>query len=363
VVRALLAALLALGCSTLPSGERPVPRSGPAALAEPAVLEAALELAPAALSSDSVRLVTTPLTVEDHWLLDLYTRFHARNYSSYRIEFVGADGKPEEAQYLVPPGAGPHPAVLVFPILGGSYVVSEMMSKVLVGRGYAVVHLERRRLFPERDDGAELNPALPAERMRLSLLDARRLLDWLETRPEIDASRIAAGGVSIGGILAATLMGIDDRIRAGAFIMAGGGLPELLHDSTEPPVRRFRDAVMAAGLAEDRDGFLRLTRPYTDPLDPLTRAHRIDPARVVLVSGRFDRVVPPARTQALWEGLGRPRWHRFPGGHYQIVPFFWWAVHRGADLFDEVLVHEAPSLHADTPERNETQANAGAPPS
>jgi dipeptidyl aminopeptidase/acylaminoacyl peptidase len=237
--------------------------------------------------------------------------------------------------------------VLVFPILGGSYVVSEMMSKVLVGRGYAVVHLERRRLFPESDEAADPDPARPAERMRLSVLDARRLLDWLETRPEVDANRIGAAGVSIGGILAATLMGVDDRVRAGAFIMAGGGLPELLHDSTERPVRRYRDAVLAAGLAEDRADFLRLSRRYTEPLDPLTRAHRIDPGRVVLVSGRFDRVVPPERTRALWEAIGRPRWHRFPAGHYQIVPFFWWAVHRGADLFDEVLVAEPdPSIRA-----------------
>jgi dipeptidyl aminopeptidase/acylaminoacyl peptidase len=338
VARALLAALLALACSTLPAAPDARPEAGPRLVSAPAASD--LEVPP--LPDGAVRLVPQPLTVEDHWLLDLYTRLHARDYTSHRVEFPGADGEPAVAHFLVPPGPGPHPAALVFPILGGSYVVSEMVAKVLVGRGYAALHLERRRLFPRDEDRADPDPAAPAERMRLSVLDARRLLDWLETRPEIDPSRIGATGVSIGGILAATLMGVDDRVRAGVFIMAGGGLPELLHDSTEKPVRRFRDAVLSAGLAEDRAGFLRLTRPFTEPLDPLTRAHRIDPGRVVLVSGRFDRVVPPERTRALWEGLGRPRWHRFPAGHYQIVPFFWWAVHRGADLFDEVLVADAP---------------------
>ena len=63
----------------------------------------------------------------------------------------------------------------------------------------------------------------------------------------------------------------------------------------------------------------------------------------MLVSGRFDRVVPPERTEALWEALGRPRWHRYPAGHYGIAPFFWWAMGRGADLLDAVLAAPAPA--------------------
>ena len=63
----------------------------------------------------------------------------------------------------------------------------------------------------------------------------------------------------------------------------------------------------------------------------------VDPERVLLISGRFDRVIPPRQTEALWEELGRPRWIRLPVGHYQVFPFFWWAVGRGADHLDRVL--------------------------
>ena len=66
-------------------------------------------------------------------------------------------------------------------------------------------------------------------------------------------------------------------------------------------------------------------------------AAQIDPERVLLISARFDRVIPPDRTRALWLALGRPRWLTVPTGHYQLVPYFWWAVGRGADHLDRVF--------------------------
>ena len=72
-------------------------------------------------------------------------------------------------------------------------------------------------------------------------------------------------------------------------------------------------------------------------MDPLTYAGRFDPRNALLVSARFDRVVPPETTRELWEAMGRPTWHVVPTGHYQVVPFFWWSIARGADLLDDVF--------------------------
>jgi hypothetical protein len=157
----------------------------------------------------------------------------------------------------------------------------------------------------------------------------------------VDPDRIAAGGVSLGGMLAATLMGVDRRVRAGFFVMAGGGLAEILFDSTEKPVRAFRDRVMREHGLADKDAFVAFMRPYTDPVDPLRFAAAIESDRAFLVSGRFDTVIPPERTRALWEGLGKPRWIKIPVGHYQLLPFFWWSAARAADHLREVFAGEA----------------------
>jgi hypothetical protein len=60
---------------------------------------------------------------------------------------------------------------------------------------------------------------------------------------------------------------------------------------------------------------------------------------VLLVSARFDRVIAPERTRALWQAMGRPRWLVVPTGHYQLVPYFWWAVGQGADHLDRVFAN------------------------
>jgi dienelactone hydrolase len=279
---------------------------------------------------DAFALSPEPLTVEKNVLLDLYTFFHSRAYTVSRVEFPAHAGGTAVAHWLVPAKGGPHATVIVFPILAGSHVVSEALAKALVHRGYAVAHLERKELDLETAQ----SPDVPSRALRDAVLDARRLLDWLQARPEVDAQRIAAAGVSLGGILGCILQGVDPRVRAGFYLMAGGGLAELLYDSAEKPVRAFRDRMIRAEDLSSRDRFVEAMRALTDPIDPLTLAANISTDSVLIASGRLDRVMPPERTRRLWEALGRPTWVHLPLGHYQMLPFFWWAVGRGADHLD-----------------------------
>ena len=184
--------------------------------------------------------------------------------------------------------------------------------------------------------------------MRDAVADARRLLPWLMALPEIAEVRLASAGVSLGGILAATLMGVDDRIQAGFFLMAGGGLPGILWDSGERPVRAFRETLRAGYDLETREDFTAFMAPYTRAVDPLSYASGLESERILLVSARFDRVILPDATEALWQAAGQPTWIRLPTGHYQLFPFFWWAIARGADHLDRVL---GPSIDAELAQR------------
>lgn len=284
--------------------------------------------------------------MESNPLLWAYAQLHRRPFDAWRIEFPGASGVCARAHLSIPrageSGPGPQPQrlplVVVFPILAGSHVVSEGVARVLVQRGYAVVRLERQPL----DLATSRDPQIVSDTLGETLADARRLVGWLATQPRIDAHRVAAAGVSLGGIMAASLVGMDPRVSAGFFVMAGGGLAEILYDSREHPLERFRDRILDSEKLATRAAFLERMRPLTLPVDPLSFAAPIDPARVLLVSGRFDRVIPPARSRALWQALRRPHWIRLPVGHYQLLPFFFWAINRGADHLDRVFqTHQA----------------------
>ena len=273
------------------------------------------------------------LTVEQSWILDLYTLFHSRNYRAFRLLYPDEPTGEAVAHLLLPPGPGPHPAVLVFPVLGGSLVISEALAKALVNRHYAVIRLERRPLALR----SATSPQHLPEQISAAVRDARRLLDWAETRPDIDATRVATAGASFGGILASLLQAVDDRVDAGVFLLAGGGLPELLYDSREPDLRFYRDRLTAEHGLDSRADFIAFMKPRLEPVDPLRYAARVDPARALLVSARFDRVVPPARAEALWLELGRPARTRLPTGHLTALPLLWYAANRGADHLDALF--------------------------
>src|SRR6478736_3086665 len=51
--------------------------------------------------------------------------------------------------------------------------------------------------------------------------DARRAVDYLETRPDIDAHRLSYYGLSWGGQLGPITIALDPRIKAGVLLMGG----------------------------------------------------------------------------------------------------------------------------------------------
>ena len=306
----MLAACVA--CTTARPPEGP-PGGG---LARERSIEPVPELAHRPLDPEHVRVQPEGDTVEQNWFLDLYTLLHSRSYRVFRVVLPSSGPGDAIAHLSLPAGEGPHPVIVMYPILGGRHVISELISKMLVRRGYAVARLERRELDLENGSATAL-----ADELRTAILDGRRLIDWLAHHPNIDSARVAAAGVSLGGIQALTLTAVEPRIRGGFYMLVGGGLAEIFYESAEKPIRAFRDRMIEEFQLADREAFLAEMRPYVRDLDPLTWVDRIETERILLVSGRFDRVVRPERTRILWEKLGRPTWRKIPTGHYQGIVF------------------------------------------
>ena len=326
---AFLVALLALAACTSTSGPAAAPR--PAPVGRSLVPLGTFDYPP--LDPTTVKIQPEGLTVEQSWVLDLYTLFHARDYKAFRIVLPDEGGGERVAHLLLPPGAGPHPAIVAFEILAGPQDVSEGMAKALVNRGYAVARMERRPL----DLDKQSDPDIVRQTLREGVIDARRMLDWLVTHPKIDPTRIATAGLSLGSIQALLLTSCDPRIRGGFYVLTGGGLPEIFYESTEGAVRRFRDRLMEARGWTTREQFVAGVRPYTESVDPLNYAESLDPVNLAMATARFDAVIPSTSAQQLWEALGRPGWYKLPCGHYTVFPFFWWTMSRAADHFDRLL--------------------------
>ncbi len=77
--------------------------------------------------------------------------------------------------------------------------------------------------------------------MRSNLQDYRRVLDWIEHEPELDASRIGMFGVSLGAMDAVMLTALDRRVNSLVIAMAGGDLSYLLANTSYRRVSRTID--------------------------------------------------------------------------------------------------------------------------
>jgi cephalosporin-C deacetylase-like acetyl esterase len=158
----------------------------------------------------------------------------------YRIEKVVFQSLPRfyvTANFYLPAGAGsPVPAVVGVAghsLTGKSADVYQTGWVNLARRGIAVLALdppgqgERLEYFDSQTGRSRVGAGTPEHTMagmqclltgshyaRYVLWDAIRAVDYLETRPEIDARRLAVAGNSGGGTQAAYLAAIEPRFKA-----------------------------------------------------------------------------------------------------------------------------------------------------
>ena len=227
----------------------------------------------------------------------------------------------------------PTPSIIMLPILGGDYDVTLGIADFFAARGFNVLHFERKSgLFESPEKGL----ARAREVMIASVVDQRRGIDWWLTRPEVDARRLGVCGVSMGGFQASLLMAVDRRVKAGAFLLNGGNIPELLFVSREPSVVDYvKDLEKRTGLT--RDQLREDARKQLADIDPVVFAPNLDPARVLTISGRFDWVVPMALSTQWWEAAGRPNRIILPTGHYSAVFAVHYALQACLDHFNKVF--------------------------
>jgi len=207
----------------------------------------------------------------------------------------------------------PAPVILILPIIGGDYPLEQHFARYFARHGMAAV-LVRRDKFVKGERFDQIDSVL-----RQCTIDARQALDWIETQPEYDASRIGLFGVSMGAIRGALLLPAEPRIRAATLGLVGGDLPWILANTEEPSIARRRRAVMNKENISQRELEERLRASIT--LDPAAVAPSVDPRKVFLVLAACDTSVPVHKGWELRRLMGKPETMIVPAGHYSALLF------------------------------------------
>ena len=171
---------------------------------------------------------------------------------------------------FAPIGFGPRrPAVVVLHILGSDFPLSRYMAARLADRGVAALFVklpyygerrppDRKGQSTKRFLSGDIERSMLA--MRQGVCDVRRAVSWLNSRPDVDGTRLAVAGISLGGIVASVSAAVDPAIQHGAFLLAGGDLSVILWGM--PEGAPFRKLWLDSGRTQARSqGVDRPVRP------------------------------------------------------------------------------------------------------
>ena len=217
-----------------------------------------------------------------------------------------------ELDFYRPTGTNRTPVIIVLPIIGGGYPLEKLFCAYFARQGMGAVLVRRDGLKRTLDDLEEINDTL-----QQAAIDSRQAMDWIETRPELDASRIGIFGISMGGIRAAFLAPLDSRIRAAVIGLAGGDLPYIIAHSKENGIVHRRTPYLEKHGITQKEFEQELRATLT--CDPLTVASSIDPHKVLLVLATFDTCVPSKKGFELRRAMGKPETLIVPTGHYTAL--------------------------------------------
>ena len=204
-----------------------------------------------------------------------------------RIQYVGGSG---ETLYNVqafayrPRTIGPHPVLVL--IHGGpesqarpnfdawiQYLVNELQIAVIApnvrgSTGYG-------RLYTQMDDGIKRGDAVT---------DLGSLLDWIATKPEFDAKRVALMGGSYGGFMTlAGLVRYSDRLACGVDTVGISDLATFLQNTSN-----YRRDLRRAEYGDERKPEI---KKFFDSISPLQNANKIN-APLMVIQGANDPRVP-----------------------------------------------------------------------
>jgi dienelactone hydrolase len=135
---------------------------------------------------------------------------------------------------------------------------------------------------PERPAAS---PQQHRDRMVRQVQDYRRTIDYLETREDIDASRLAYGGLSAGGEYGAIYLALEPRVRAAVLIAAGFHDAHMLDELPEQNPWNFAPRVKVPTLMINGENDF--TLPFETAQKPLhdLLGIPVEQKRLVLIAG------------------------------------------------------------------------------
>ncbi|MGD8627302.1 MAG: acetylxylan esterase [Anaerolineae bacterium] len=236
------------------------------------------------------------------------SRQRSAGVTAYDLTYRSPKGGRVPATLLVPDGAGPYPGLVVMHGLPANRQAVRPLGSLLAQAGAVVILIDAPFARPENRGREALTLTTQDREEQIQLIvDLRRAVDLLLTRPEVDAGRLAYFGVSYGGAMGGLLAGVEDRLGAYVLVVGDGGLVSHLTGAEDwPGGDLFR-------LSESRrQAWLEAMWP----IEPLHYVGHAAPAFLLFLNGTQDALVAPADAVRYQAAGSEPKTvHWYEAGH------------------------------------------------
>ncbi len=222
-------------------------------------------------------------------------------------------------EYYRKPEDKKHAVVILLDILDGSMMVPRIIAHGLATNGIdacimVMPHYGARR-SPDKAKQQELlsNPEFLITSIQQAVMDVRRTARCLAALDFVDENRIGICGVSMGGFITALSAGVDGNFKRVAIILAGADLAAVITTNS-------REASSIRHVLEERNLSGDALKQLLASIEPLTYADRLRSAKLLMVNGSTDAIVPPDCARKLADATGA-QIHWYPTDHYGMVKY------------------------------------------
>ena len=265
-----------------------------------ALLVALVSFTPAATLAQAQPAID-PFAYDSKLPLDLREASVARlpGASVHDVSYASPKGGRVPAYLVVPEGRGPF-AAIVFVHWGQGDRTEFLSEALLYAKGGAISLLidapYRRPDYPKGPSFID-NPQADRDLYVQLVVDARRGLDLLLSRSDVDPKRVAYVGHSLGATWGGALAGVEKRV--GAYVLMGG-LPNITDFSDDSA---FARDVRKSYKPEQIEKYAALI----SPINPENFVGRARGARLFFQFARWDRYISRAAAARYERAASQPK--------------------------------------------------------
>jgi len=215
------------------------------------------------------------------------------NFQLLSVTFTSVNNRRVNGLLSLPKNtAGPFPIIILLHGLGDHKMVDyvEFGTDVFLKNGYAVMRIDICDHGERKGDFYDFDLTGPYKYWSRNIIhqtvfDLRRTIDFLESRQEIDATRIGYYGISLGGIIGSIFCGVDNRVKVPIIALAGGQL----------------------NLLYERDAFSIDSKNFVSTIEPINFISHISPRPLLMLNAENDEIVPPLMSKLLFNKAEEPK--------------------------------------------------------